>query len=1189
MALTLASNSGNLAKTGYRFDGWNTTADGSGTSYAAGGTYTANAAVTLYAKWTEPGAYLVIDLSGGTGASSYPVTYLSAMPSGGWTDEYKTTKLVMRKIPKGSFTMGSPSGELGQLSDETQHTVTLTKDFYIGVFEVTQRQWELVMGNRPSYFNNATYYATRPVEQVSYYDIRENPANHNDPAVDWPVNSAVNAASFMGKLRAKTGLSTFDLPTESQWEYACRAGTTTALNSGKNLTSTISCSNMSEVGRYKYNGGSGSSQGCSPSAGTALAGSYLPNAWGLYDMHGNVCEWCLDWYGTYPGTVTDPLGAASGSAGTRVIRGGSWNYDAYIARSAHRYYGRYPDYRNDGSSGFRAARTLPNPYYVVNGADATPVGVTTAVNSDDAHSGDGLNSLKLGGVGLLADGQMAGIEWSATGPGILGFDWKVSSEQDYDVLSFYEAGVGETNLISGAGQGWAHVSIEVLGDAETSHTFRWEYEKDPEGDYVGDDAGWVDAITWTPKYYLAVETGNGDGWYTNNSPVAISADEPATHYEFDRWTGGTNGVADIFSASTTLIMPSTNVALVATYKPILYPLTVVNGSGSGGHAYGGLVGISASDFAGKQFYRWTGDVEFVTSTASATTTVTMPDIPISIAATYFVSLTVNDGSGSGWHPEGSAVTVTADPDPLYMEFAGWTGDAAAFLEDASSPATILTVPTAVSTLTATYRASIARVSGSYGRTYTQSGTENGISTDAAAGAPSGNAAVKLGGTGVVPDNGFAAFETIVQCSGSITSWWKSSSEVNDHLRFLVDDVQVSAISGTKTLWTWFSNRVEGAGVEHTLRWEYVKNGSAASSTDAGWVDDIIWIADSDYPDPKVTPAIVRAARAGQTMAIEFMGERGVEYHLQTNSSLSASGWGYFSSLTPSWLTESNGLHRFEITPAVGQENAMFYRVVAAAPRPLYMSIDLSGGTGVSSYPVTYLSAVPSGGWTDEHKTTKLVLRRCPKGTDPLGRYTLTKDFYAGVFEVTQKQWYLVMGGSTSSDTYPKNYVSYNDIRGSSSGANWPSSSSVDSTSFIGRLRAKTGLNELDLPTEAQREYACRAGTTTTYNTGDSESALASAGWYSGNSGYSAHPAGQKTANAWGLYDMHGNVWEWCLDWYGGSLSGNDPVGAASGSGRHSRGGSFDFDASHATSSYRSYGNPSSAYDYGGFRLFRTIP
>jgi formylglycine-generating enzyme required for sulfatase activity len=304
----------------------------------------------------EPtGQYLVVDVSAGPDAASYPVTYLEGVPAGGWTDEFKTTKIVLRRIEAGTFTMGSPPGELGHWDGhENQHQVALTQDFYVGVFEVTQRQWELVMGDRPSRFTQGAW-EKRPVEQVSYDDIRGASAG-----AGWPANDSVDATSFLGKLRARTGV-TFDLPTEAQWEYACRAGTTTALNSGKNLTNTVQCPNMAEVGRYTFNGGQ--DYVTDPvGGGTAVVGSYQPNAWGLYDMHGNVWEKCRDWWtGTadFASTpVTDPAGPPAGYEGARVCRGGGCLevYTSYC-RSASRY--GYTPERRDGLWGLRLASAVP--------------------------------------------------------------------------------------------------------------------------------------------------------------------------------------------------------------------------------------------------------------------------------------------------------------------------------------------------------------------------------------------------------------------------------------------------------------------------------------------------------------------------------------------------------------------------------------------------------------------------------------------------------------------------------------------------------------------------------------------------------------------------------------------------------------------------------------------------------------
>ena len=245
---------------------------------------------------------------------------------------------------------------------------------------------------------------------------------------------------------------------------------------------------------------------------------------------------------------------------------------------------------------------------------------------------------------------------------------------------------------------------------------------------------------------------------------------------------------------------------------------------------------------------------------------------------------------------------------------------------------------------------------------------------------------------------------------------------------------------------------------------------------------------------------------------------------------------------------------------------------------LYCVVDLSAGAsdGVRC-PVVYMDAPPSSGFTNEvYKTTKLVLKR----VDVESSDVLSQPFYMGLFEVTQKQWELVMGtnvcastGYGTGDTYPAHSVSYDMIRGSSEGAKWPESNAVDLTSFLGVLRSKTGI-DFDLPTAAQWEYACRAGTTTTYSYGDS--ANGEYMWYSQNAASSSHEVGVKKPNGWGFYDMHGNVYEWCLD------------GASSGNGRIIRGGGWLRGASMGTSSYSLYIESSNPGDDIGLRLWRPL-
>jgi uncharacterized repeat protein (TIGR02543 family) len=870
--------------------------------------------------------YYVIDLSGGTSATNYPVTTLSAPPAEGWTDEYKTTKLVLRRIEAGSFQMGG------------SYNVTISQPFYMGVFEVTQKQYELVTGSTPSEYAGDA----RPVEFVPWNTIRGNSDTYN-----WPSVTTVDPNSFMGKIRAKTGL-TLDLPTEAQWEYACRAGTTSNYNNGGSTEADLQL-----LGRY--NGNQNDGRGGYTTHTTV--GSYTPNAWGLYDMHGNVWEWCLDYWSGSLSSSTDPKGPMSGSS--RVLRGGVWYDFADDCTSSSRDY-IDPSYSIDGYDGFR----LACPVAVVNTPeDAARLFTYSVANGEVTITG-------------LTDEAYAGAL----------------------VIPETIEGTPVTSIGNGAFSGCDGLTSVII----------------PEG-------------------VLSIE--NRAFWSCQGLTYVLI---PSTVTRIGDWALG--GCPNL----TSLMIPQGVVSIGDRAFWGARSLTEFVVDAENSH-YGTIDGLLCSK-----------DGAELICAPSGLTSVIIPE-------------GINSIGCSAFNGFGGLTSVTIPSSVTEIKWAAFDG---------CSGLTSIIIPSSVA---------------------------------------------------VIEDRAFA------YCS-SLTS-------------IVIPD-------GITTI-----------GEEMFLSCSRLRSVSI----------------------PRSVCTIESSAFYGcySSLSLEFEG---------MPPSVVSVGFGFPS---------ANGTYRAEyaseweaVIDANGQWNNLTMTCVETPEEndPLYYVIDLSGGASATSYPVTTLSAPPARGWTDEYKTTKLVLRRIEAGTFLMSEsynVTISQPFYMGVFEVTQKQYELVTGSNPSNytgDARPVECVTWSAIRGNSNTYNWPSVTTVSATSFMGKLRAKTGLT-LDLPTEAQWEYACRAGTTSAYNNGgNSEADLALLGRYSSNmndgrGGYLQHTkVGSYLPNLWGLYDMHGNVWEWCLDWSGDLSSSTDPKGPTSGSGRVLRGGGLNYNADYCTSSFRRDDNPSRTFNGRGLRL-----
>ena len=301
---------------------------------------------------TDPPDYMLVSLV--VPGSVLYFESVEALPFGIDSNRYRQDDLLLRRIHASNvrWRMGCAPDELGANATqgilEVPHYVTLTRDYYIGTFAVTQHQWyRLMAGDQPypaKYRGCPDCRAVRPVEQVNVNDIRGTDLTQaNWPNADEAVARAVRANSYLDRLRTVTGLR-FDLPTEAQWEFACRAGTTTAFYNGREIEynmTTWSSTNLMPIARFAWNGGTTGKDFAATHwevGATARVGAYEPNAWGLYDMLGNVREWVLGWGSDQTSAEeTDPTGPAfSDSNKGLVYKGGGLDNQPRECRSAWR-------------------------------------------------------------------------------------------------------------------------------------------------------------------------------------------------------------------------------------------------------------------------------------------------------------------------------------------------------------------------------------------------------------------------------------------------------------------------------------------------------------------------------------------------------------------------------------------------------------------------------------------------------------------------------------------------------------------------------------------------------------------------------------------------------------------------------------------------------------------------------------
>ena len=1012
--------------------------------------------------------------------------FSTLLPGGGSLD--------MIWIEPGTFIMGSPESELGRWNDEIQHRVTLTQGYWMGKFEVTQAQYEAIMGTNPSRFKGADL----PVEKVSWDDAKE----------------------FCDKLTAiehEAGRLTeeyeYTLPTEAQWEYACRAGTTTSLNSGKDLSDVKECPEMDEVGWYEYNSG----------YTTYPVGQKQPNACGLYDMHGNVNEWCLDWYKKdyYSiSPVADPMGPEHNTGMYyRVMRGGSCYYTADCCRSATRNY--YAPSSSDNDTGFRVALVLSSKNIIVPptpGENAT-VSLSDTVNLD-------LNWIEPGTFTM-------GSPEGELGRGGDEDQHQVTLTQGYWMGKYeitqaqYEAIMGENpSRFIGADLPVEQVNWEDAMEFCTKLTeieqaagrlpFGYEYKLPTEAQWeyacrAGTTTAFNNGTDIETDDQIYGECPNLDpvGWYYSNSeskthPVGLKQPNAWGLYDM-------HGNVMEWCQDAKVRYPETPV--VDPVQEDIEPYYAVRGGSYSYYDDGAKNCRSAArnDRLNTATYLSLGFRVALAPVPSKDMTIPLTDKVnldmIWIEPGTFLMGSPKDELGRYDKETQHEVTLTqgywlGKYEVTQAQYETVMGTNPSRWEGADLPVEM------VSWFDATnFCAKLTAIEKAAGRL--PEGYEYTLPTEA-----QWEYACRAGTTTALNNGKNLSDREECPEMGEV-GWYYYNNEI--------DGKQTTHPVGQKQPNDW------GLYDMHGNVWEWCLDRYGAYPTSA--------VTDPTGPDTGSD----RVMRGGSWVYVAYFCRSACRNSGEPNLAKSSIGF------------------RVALAPVPSKDMTI----------PLAEDVDLDM---IWIEPGTFIMGSPS---------------------DELGRYddevqhevTLTQGYWLGKYEVTQAQYEAVMG------TNPSGFK----------GADLPVEkvSWYDAKEFCAKLTAfekATGRlpegYEYTLPTEAQWEYACRAGTTTALNSGknlsDKDQCLEmdEVGWYKYNSDRATHPVGQKLPNVWGLYDMHGNVWEWCLDRYGDypTSAVTDPTGPIMGSSRVIRGGSWYFYAGGCRSATRS-GNGPSYYDSNyGFRV-----